>query len=443
MSGGGGRHDSLWAQMVQADAAYGPIAFWFWNDALDEAELLRQLHCYHQDGYGGVIIHPRVGLAAEIGYLTPQYFALVRRVVAECAVLGLKVILYDEGSYPSGAACGQVVAENPDFAARALTLVHKPVQGPWQGYWRPSAGRSLLNRLVAVVLGQERDGRIDPASLRLLEPGEHGLVRVQVDAGEWRLCACFDVPSGGHIRGVLPEHEDGSALAPAAADLMNPAAVAAFIRLTHDAYAHHIGEFFGSTVVALFTDEPNPLGRGSRRGVKPYTPGVERMLDGRPEAETKAWLPALWLDYGLETEAFRAAYARGIHARVRAVFYGAQAAWCRRHGLALTGHPSGSNDMASLGDFDWPGQDMVWRWVTPGNESGIAGEHSVAPLAATSAARAWGRRRIATEVFGAYGWRLSLDEAKWLLDWHFARGNNLIIPHALFYSVRAGRAYES
>ena len=50
---------------------------------------------------------------------------------------------------------------------------------------------------------------------------------------------------------------------------------------------------------------------------------------------------------------------------------------------------------------------------------------------------------MATELFGAYGWRLSLDEAKWLTDWHLARGNNLFVPHACFYSVRGGRAFES
>jgi hypothetical protein len=64
-------------------------------------------------GCGGVTVHPRIGLSPRIGYLTAEYFRLLRLVVEECARLGLRVSLYDEGSYPSGSACGQVVAADP------------------------------------------------------------------------------------------------------------------------------------------------------------------------------------------------------------------------------------------------------------------------------------------------------------------------------------------
>src|SRR5690606_28013181 len=115
---------------------------------------------------------------------------------------------------------------------------------------------SLVNRLVCAVLGRVVEGeRIDPATLKLLDPVEHDLVRVAVGPGRWALMACFDVPSGGTIRGVHPEEEDGTATAPPAADLMNPDAVAKFIEITHEAYRRHIGDHFGRTVIAMFTDE--------------------------------------------------------------------------------------------------------------------------------------------------------------------------------------------
>jgi len=431
------------AAAAAAPAEFGMMPFWFWNDDLDEAELLRQLRAFRDGGMGGVVIHPRTGLSPQVGYLTPEYFRLVRRVVEECARLGMKVVLYDEGGYPSGSACGRVVAENPEYAARALVLLRRDVPGPWRGYWRPSAGRSLQQRLVSVVLARAAGDGIDASTLRVLQPDGRGLVRIDVPEGDWRALACVDVPSGGTIRGVLAEQEDGTATAPPAGDILNPAAVAAFLRLTHDAYAEHLQGHLGATVVALFTDEPHPLGRGSRRGAQPFTPGLPEFLNARLGRDVLPWLPALWVDYGPGTAEFRQAYAEGVHARLREVFYGAQSAWCARHGIALTGHPADSDDMASLADFHWPGQDMVWRWVLPGNGSGIEGPHSTAPKAAASAARARRRTRAVTELFGAYGWGLSLDEAKWLLDWHLARGVNLFFPHACFYSVRGGRAYES
>ncbi len=422
----------------------GPFPFWFWNDDLDEAELLRQLHAFHAGGLGGVLIHPRIGLSRRVGYLTKEYLRLVRLVVDECARLGMKVVLYDEASYPSGSACGQVVATNPAYAAQALALVHKEIVGPWTGYWRPHLGRSLVDELVCVVVAPERDGVIDPQHLNRLIPDKRGLVRLDLPKGVWRVMACIETPSAGSIRGAFPDQESGWATAPPAGDIMNPEAVETFIRLTHDAYARTLREHLGTTVVAMFTDEPSPLGRSPRRGVKPYTRGfVDYLKEFTGHEEIESWLPALWLDYGPETDRFRSAYDRAVHQRTVDVYYAAQSDWCARHGLALTGHPHASNDMTTLSTFHWPGQDMVWRWVVPENESGLAGPDSVAPKAATSAARALNRKRIATELFGAYGWGLSLDEAKWLIDWHLLRGNNLFLMHAFFYSIQGGRAYES
>lgn len=333
-------------------AQFGMMPFWFWNDDLDLRELLRQLHAFRDGGMGGIVIHPRTGLSRRVGYLTLEYFRLVRRVVEECARLGMKVILYDEGGYPSGSACGQVVAANPDHAAHALILAKADIVGPYHGYWRPNVGRSLQQRLVSVVLARAAGEGIDPTTLRLLEPDAHGLVCLDVASGAWRALACIDVPSGGTIRGVFPEHEDGMATAPPAGDILNPEAVASFLGLTHDAYARHLGAHLGATVVALFTDEPSALGRGARRGAQPYTPGFEEWLGdrltgpsphtsaaesagasallddaaarpspwGRGGTDVRAWLPALWVDYGPATLGFRRAYADAVHARIRRVF---------------------------------------------------------------------------------------------------------------------------
>ena len=68
--------------------------------------------------------------------------------MAEAARLRMKVILYDEGSYPSGSAQGAVVAENPDYASRAMGMWERAVDGPYAGFWRPNTGRGLLDRHV-------------------------------------------------------------------------------------------------------------------------------------------------------------------------------------------------------------------------------------------------------------------------------------------------------
>jgi hypothetical protein len=431
---------------VDPPREFGIMPFWFWNDDLDEAELLRQIRAFHAKGFGGFIPHARIGLSRRVGYLTAEFFRLVRIAVAEAARLGMKVVLYDEGSYPSGSAQGQVVAENPAYAARCLIALQHAIKGPAHGYWHPNPGRGLSDELVCVVLGRESAPNVlDPASLACLDIQAPELVRYDVPEGDWRLIALWNVFSGGTIRGVFAEEEDQHASAPPAGDLLNPEAVACFLRHTHDQYYAHLQAHFGQTVVAMFTDEPMVLGRGPKRGPDPwpFTGGFLDDVQADWDDDVRCWLPALWLDCGPRSADFRQIYTRAVYERLERVFYGAQSDWCREHGLALTGHPAESNDFGSLRRFQWPGQDMVWRWVTPGAESALVGPHSCAPKCASSAAALQGSRRNATEALGAYGWQLTLDEAKWLLDWHLVRGNNLFYLHACFYSIRGRRAFES
>ena len=425
---------------------FGPIPFWFWNDDLDEEELIRQLQAFHQAGFGGVLPHARVGLSRRVGYLTEEYFRLMRRVVEEAKRLEMKVILYDEASYPSGSARGEVVATNPDFASQAIGLWEKEIEGPFSGFWRPNTGRALLDKHVCTLLGRLDDqGRVDPGSVQLLEPHPNTIFHLAVPAGRWKAMSVWNTHSGGHIRGAFPEEESGHATAPPAGDILNPEAVACFLRLTHDRYYQQLGEFFGDPIIALFTDEPGVFGKSPQRpkAAKPFTPGFVEWLQSLWGTDPRPWLPALWLDYGPETVEFRQRYAEAVETRLHQVFYAAQSRWCADHGIALTGHPAGSDELSSLRYFQLPGQDMVWRYVEPGKSSAIEGHHSIAPKAATSAARINGSRRVLTEVCGAYGWQLTLDEIKWLFDWHLVRGNNLINPHAVFYSIRDRRAWES
>ena len=437
---------SLRTAFADPPREFGIMPFWFWNDDLQDDEVRRQIVAFHDKGFGGFIPHARIGLSRRVGYLTDEYFRLIRIAVEEAERLGMKVVLYDEGSYPSGSAQGRVVAENPAYAARCLISMQRTVTGPATGYWRPNPGRALQDTMVSVVVGREAATDVlDPDSLTLLTPESRDLVRYDVPEGTWRLIACWAVFSGGTIRGVFDEEEDTHAQAPAAGDIMNADAVSCFLRHTHDRYYKHVGDYFGTTVVAMFTDEPSAMGRGVRRGPDPkaYTPGFLDDVQAVWDDDVHRWLPALWVDCGPRTGAFRHVYDRAAHDRVARVFYGAQRDWCVRYGIALTGHPGHSNEMGALRYFQWPGQDMVWRYVEPGSSTALEGAHSVAPKAASSAAVIRGCRRNASEALGAYGWRLTLDEAKWLVDWHMVRGNNLFFLHACFYSIRGRRAFES
>lgn len=401
---------------------FTPLPFWFWNDELTEDELQRQIADFDAKGVKGFVIHPRKGLPLTIPYLSERYMHFVRFAVLEAEKRGMRVVLYDEAMYPSGAAHGLVARENPEWASRCLTM---------------ERGRENIVDApdIVAVCAACMEGNTARA-ITQVHP-ENGVYVCPKDGREL-LCFRFGF-SGGTIRGVHPQEDDGEANAPRSADLLNPEAVQAFIRLTHEAYYAAIPEHFGKTVIAFFTDEPDITGRNAKPGCIAWTHGF---LSSFGTAEE---LPALWLDVGKKTAEIRTRYRRVINARLKESYYQQLADWCETHGIALTGHPAKGYDIGLLSPFQIPSQDVVWRFVHPGN--GISGAESVLAKCSADRARLDGRRRNGNECFGCCGpaeaqWGMTLDDMKWYMDYLFVRGVNLLYPHAFFYSLRDGRGDE-
>lgn len=390
---------SLKQDFLYPSKEFSPYPFWFWNDELSEEELERQMREFKAKGVDGFVIHPRLGLPESIGYLTETYFHYVRFAVEKARELDMKVVLYDEGMYPSGSCHGNVVKENPAFASRGLVRRENPEAHP---------NETLVSKST-------QNGKT------------------------YYYYECF---SGGTIRGIHFGEDDGEAYAPASVDLLNPQAVACFIRLTHEVYAQHIGEYFGSTVTAIFTDEPNILGRCAPQGMIPWTTGF---LD---DFKRQGGLEEELYDLFSENKSpAREKYNRAIYERLSTAYYKQIADWCSAHHLALTGHPEKSTDIGYLQYFGIPCQDIVWRYVAPENEKALCGEHSTMGKCSSDSARHRGKRRNGNECFGCCGalddpYRFTQEDMKWYLDWLFVRGVNLIYPHAFYYSLRGKRKDE-
>ncbi len=424
--------DILTEMFARPGNAFTALPFWFWNDRLDKDELLRQLDDFHKKGVNGFVIHPRMGMDVDGGYMGETYLDMVEACVAAAKKRRMLVMLYDEAMYPSGSAHGQVVAANPLFAARAL-------------YARPTGSYTLAQ-------GEEAQMRM---ALQFNEEGKLTDVRTdddEIPAGYvwYDFILGF---TGGTIRGIRPDEEDGQPNAPAAADLLNPEATAAFIASTHEVYYKRLREDFGSTITAIFTDEPSLTGRCANMGKTetdesgritvthkiPWTYDFHEtfgMVGGdAKQLAALLFTPAekRWARDGKYN--YDAALRQGLLEN----YYKPLQDWCLHHGIALTGHPAGSQDMAMEEAFDIPGQDLVWRWVEPGNEL----TSPDTPLAKCSAdmARHKGISRNLCEVFGVCGksgnpWDMTAAEMMWYLNFLFARGVNMIVPHAFYYSLQ-------
>jgi len=394
---------------------FSVMPFWFWNDALDEAEIVRQIADFEAHGVYGFVIHPRVGLPREQGWMSDRLLHFYDVAIAEAKSRGMYVLLYDEGMYPSGSSSGQVVAENPDHHCRCLA-VRELAEGEEA---RPAPGEAL------VAVARRRTGE-----------------RV----------AIIERKADAHIRGLHftepdpPRRADGSNPPedePPAADILDPDAVASFIRLVYDRFAARFGDEFGKTILAMFTDEPGPLGRCREAEVVwPGTTGIVDYVSDRLGYDFRPHLPALWYDDEPDAERYRRDYERAIGLRMEEVYYRQLWEWCERHGLPLTGHPAGPDEIGLLRYFHIPGQDLVWRRVEPDKPSALEGAESTQAKCTSSAMIHLGRRRNSNECCGAYGHGLTWDEMKWLADWCFVRGVNLLYPHAFYYSVRGPRVDE-
>ncbi len=109
-------------------AVFAPGYFWFLNDKLDDDKLVAQLEDMAKSGARSVCPHPipkefRASFYStmEPAYLSKAFFRKMRLIHDTCERLKMNCYLYDEGGWPSGGACGQVYAANPEkFARRYL-----------------------------------------------------------------------------------------------------------------------------------------------------------------------------------------------------------------------------------------------------------------------------------------------------------------------------------
>ena len=384
--------------------------FWSWNDQLEPGRLGRQIEQMKRAGLGGFFMHSRYGLKTP--YLSQEWFECVSACIEKARELGMKAYLYDEDRWPSGAVGGLATREHPEFACRHLVVVTpENVQNP-----KDVLGLFALDMVEGRCRGYRRVK--DAASARRNE---------QVLAFEVRI----DEPTAWHNNAPY-------------LDTMNPAAVAEFIRLTHDVYAQRYGKDFGDLVPGIFTDEPH------------YG------FDWNPPAGTV--YQVVWTSHMLEEFQRRRRYdliprlpelvvmaEEGEFSRVRHDFYQTATElfveafsqqigqWCGRHSIAMTGHIllEGHLDeqimavgscMPHYEHMQWPGIDILTDQT----------RELLTAKQCASVADQLGKPRVLSELYGCTGWDWPLEGHKFLGDWQYAAGINLRCPHLTHYSLAGG-----
>ncbi len=222
------------------------MPYWFWNGRVTESETRRQIEEMIRQGVYQAVVFPWDGM--EPAYLSEEYWRQLGAALAAARELGFTLNLADELNWPSGHAwrpeggpeLSRVLEQRPEFRMRRLDYEEHVLEGPrrWRMKPKPPA-------CFAVVARQEREGKLEASTLRLIEP-VRGELRFHVPAGRWLLTLYRLVPAvGAHNTRV---------------DLLNPQAVRLYLDLVYEELARRFPEHLGSTLKLTIADHEGAYG---------------------------------------------------------------------------------------------------------------------------------------------------------------------------------------
>ena len=181
----------------------------------------------------------------------------------------------------------------------------------------------------------------------------------------------------------------------------------------------------------MFTDEPSLC-------LPTFSYGFEDLFKTKYGYDILDFLPVLY-DASMNNEAedrIRIDYHSLCGELFDENFLAIQRDWCEKNGLFLTGHLDNdhrvdwavnhgySSYVNSLSGLHVPGIDVIWRQIDYGK--GVSEETSFFPRLASSAACSNGCNLTVSESFGVYGSGYTYDEMRYVLNYQFLRGINII-----------------
>jgi hypothetical protein len=408
---------------------YGILPFWFLNGELDPEEMLYQLREFREKGMPGIILHGRYGL--ETDYIGETYLDRIHFAVEEAEKLGLQTWIYDEMNWPSGTADKRVLKARPDLAQRYIECINLTVRGPWFTYLTGEDSRyndfekSTPVAAFAIRLDGEREviDLTPNLSFRDVIPWE-------APAGNWRLLYIVEKIADYYI------------------DAMNPEATAEFLKHGYDPYASAVDGKMSSQMLGFYTDEPamHYYLSGAENPVVPWTKNMFRRFQERNGYNLRPRLPDLFFDIRPDSARVRYDFYNTITDFYSEAFYKQIHEWCQKHNVLFTGHLLYEEWLRRLIRVEgnlfkhYPHMDVVGvdhLYPIIGNRD-RPDEH-VAMKVGSSAAHQLGSPRLLCESFGGIFMDATMQRMKWIADWEYVLGVNLLNPHGFHYTLEGPR----
>ncbi len=307
--------------------------YWFWNGRITADETRRQLAAMAQQGVQSATILNWSGL--EPAYLSEEWWREVGAALDAARSLGITLNFADEHLWPSGQAWdyaslqrepSRVLQLHPEYRMHRLTETQLPAG-------KPQTFDQLPEVIVAARLLPSGD--IDESSLRLVDV-QHTLDWTP-PADDWKLFVYTAVHATD--RGVRT-------------DLLNPAAVRAFLDIVYEQYAKRFPEHLGSTIRFFVSDH-----EGSYGVPLPYTPALWDTFRGRHDYDLRPLLPLL-ASSSVKAAQVRQDYLETVSYLYSVNFVQQITDWCSRHNVE---HGHSDIEETLLLQTVWTG-DMFRLW---------------------------------------------------------------------------------
>lgn len=400
---------------------YRGTPFWSWNCKLNKELVERQIDYLKEMGLGGFHMHSRTGMATE--YLSEEFMELVKACVAKAEKENMLAWLYDEDRWPSGAA-GGLVTKNPKYRVRKLVFT-------------PVKRDDCVEKELAIETGKPYFAA--SYDIKLNKNGEiSSYAKIGDDetaeGTKWYAYVMTNEPS--------PWYNNETYV-----DTLSKEAIDKFIDITYEGYKKAVGDKFGKSIPAIFTDEPQfeqkttlNFANDKINVTLPWTNDVTDSYKKEHGIDLLDFLPELiWELEGGKISRARYLYHDHIAERFAAAFADNCGKWCEENNLMLTGHmmeePTLESQTAMLGDtmrsyrsFQLPGIDMLCDHV----------ELTTAKQA-QSACHQYGREGVLSELYGVTNWDFDFRGHKFQGDWQAALGVTVRVHHLSWVSM-AGEA---
>ncbi len=371
-------------------------------------------------GYGGIVTNVRY----ENYMKDPDEWPLMKEKVKVCRELGLRLWLYDEDCYPSGAAGTQTLEADMDYEARACAMVRQVLAPGESASIALPHGHEKLLGAVCYAMQDEC-----PTDEELLTPHARCNtlpVNFVNDTDKNLLVLAFfrkRLYEGTHA-------QNNVAYRRRYIDVSNRDALREFIRNTYERYTALLGESYAAfigdesedaVVEAIFTDEPSYMGVYINKGI-----ACRKLIDepddaiplypivnwGRDVANRFASLygyrledelTALFLGHGEHFCRVRRDYYQLMSDLYEQAYFAQLSDYCAKVGLNFSGHilledelplhvMFEGNFFSLLRHMHTPGIDMLWS--TPEK----LWQYAFTPLLVRSIAELYDRGHVMDEV---------------------------------------------